>query len=308
MAERLTHERFSGRIAGFGTAGSGSQDGPRIVIGMWVRSPFGRFADVMIEHPDGRRVLLAPSDRVATYVSSTYTFDEVRVVPVRAMRVAGGIRVMAGATASGTGGAGLGGEGLGGAAPDGAALDGTALGGTRLDGTAPDDAGLGRAGLDGTVPDGTGLQGTRLDGTVPDGAVPDGTALGGTRLDGTVPDGAVLDVTMRVGRITPLGRVLRGVPERLATDPRWLRAVDPVAARLVPGAHTSGSAGGGRREYYGVTTIRALDAVHGTLEGRDLSSLAPLDPPVTFGFGSAPATPSLVDLTTIIRSPRPHPQ
>ncbi|MCU1479672.1 MAG: hypothetical protein JWQ19_458 [Subtercola sp.] len=230
--DEYIEERFTGRIAGFGTTGGGfgttgdglggaspaGVHGPRIVIGMWAQSPYGRFADVMIEHPDARRILLAPSDRVATYVSSTYTFDEVRVVPVRFLRVAGGITVVAGDAAT------------------------------------------------------------------------------------------VLDVTLRVGRITPLGRVLRGVPERLATDPRWLRAVDPVAARLVPGAHTSGSAGGGRREYYGVTTIRALDAVYGTLEGRNLGALAPLDPPVTFGFGSAPATPSLVDLTTIIRSPQSHAQ
>lgn len=262
-ADGHSEERFTGRIAGFGTHGAragGPEDtgarGPRIVIGMWARSPYGRFADVMIEHPDGRRVLLAPDERVATYVSSTYTFDEVRLVPVRFLRVAGGMRVVAGATASG--------------------IDGT--------------------------------NGEMLDGTVHDDTVHDGTVPSGTLFDSTMLDSTMLDVTLRVGPITTLGRVLRGVPERLATDPRWLRAVDPVAARLVPGAHTSGSAGGGRREYYGVTTIRALDAVHGTLEGRELGGLAPLDPPVRFGFGSAPATPSLVDLTTIIRSPHPHPQ
>ncbi|PPF87281.1 hypothetical protein C5B96_04425, partial [Subtercola sp. Z020] len=71
-------ERFEGRIAGFGTGA-----GARVVVGMWERSPFGRFADVMVEFGGGHRLLLAPSDAVAEYVAGTYNFDEVRVVPVR---------------------------------------------------------------------------------------------------------------------------------------------------------------------------------------------------------------------------------
>ena len=65
--------RFSGQIAGMG-----SEEGTRVVIGRWADSPFGSFADVMIERPDGHRVLLAPTTQVATFVAQTYTFDEVQ--------------------------------------------------------------------------------------------------------------------------------------------------------------------------------------------------------------------------------------
>ncbi|GII97791.1 hypothetical protein CLV28_2152 [Sediminihabitans luteus] len=64
-------ERFDGQIIGFGTA-----SGTRVVVGDWWASPFGRFADVMVERPDGHRVLVAPPD-VAEFVAATYSFDEV---------------------------------------------------------------------------------------------------------------------------------------------------------------------------------------------------------------------------------------
>lgn len=70
-------ERFDGEICGFGTA-----SGHRMVVGWWPASPFGAFADVMQEAPDGTRVLRAPSAEVATYVQETYRFDRVDVVPV----------------------------------------------------------------------------------------------------------------------------------------------------------------------------------------------------------------------------------
>ncbi|MFF7546475.1 hypothetical protein ACFZCU_23010 [Streptomyces canus] len=74
--------RFDGWIAGLGTA-----SGTRIVVGHWPRSPFGPFSDVMLERPDGERVLLAPTRQTAEFVAATYVFDTVRVVPVR-VRVA----------------------------------------------------------------------------------------------------------------------------------------------------------------------------------------------------------------------------
>jgi hypothetical protein len=201
-AARPTAARFEGRIAGIGTA-----SGTRVVIGMWERSPLGRFTDVMIEDEAGHRLLLAPSDEVADYVSSTYTFDEVRVVPVETRRVDGGIAVTAGE----------------------------------------------------------------------------------------------LSVRLTVGGISPLGVLMRLVPSRLATEPLWLRLIDPVARVLVRGARTAGSAGGGKREYYGVTLVRDVSAAVTTQAGVDLGPLAPLSPPVRFGFGSAPARPSLVDVVTTIR-------
>lgn len=78
---RHTHHRFHGHIAGAGTSG-----GTRLVLGCWFRTPHGPFADVMVAHPDGRRELLAPDQWVADFVASTYTFDDVRIIPVDVQR------------------------------------------------------------------------------------------------------------------------------------------------------------------------------------------------------------------------------
>src|SRR5690606_413070 len=69
--------RFRGRIAGWGTA-----SGTRVVVGRWDASPFGAFADVMVERPDGERVLLAASRDVADLVAAPYRSDRVEHVPV----------------------------------------------------------------------------------------------------------------------------------------------------------------------------------------------------------------------------------
>ena len=69
-------QRFRGRIAGVG-----STSGVRVVVGWWHESPFGPFADAMVERADGHRILLAPSDQVRDLVASTYVFDETRLEP-----------------------------------------------------------------------------------------------------------------------------------------------------------------------------------------------------------------------------------
>ena len=79
-------ERFVGEIAGTGTA-----SGVRLVIGAWSASPLGTFADAMVEEADGRRVLVAPSQAVAAYVFSVYSFDEVVVTPVGTVRTPAGL-------------------------------------------------------------------------------------------------------------------------------------------------------------------------------------------------------------------------
>lgn len=84
-------DRFRGEIFGFGTTA-----GHRVVVGRWLESPFGPFADVMHEAPDGTRSLLAPTDRVAGFVAGTYRFDRVAVVPVTTERLADRLRVEAG--------------------------------------------------------------------------------------------------------------------------------------------------------------------------------------------------------------------
>ena len=60
----MSGDRFTGAIAGVG-----STSGVRVVVGRWDESPMGAFADVMLAEPDGTRVLLAPDDRVAEFVS-----------------------------------------------------------------------------------------------------------------------------------------------------------------------------------------------------------------------------------------------
>ncbi|WP_138759189.1 hypothetical protein [Modestobacter altitudinis] len=78
MTTRLT---FDGWILGLGTA-----SGTRVVVGHWPRSPLGPISDVMVQRPGGHRVLLAPGPEVAEFVGTTYTFDEVRIVPVTVAR------------------------------------------------------------------------------------------------------------------------------------------------------------------------------------------------------------------------------
>lgn len=81
---------FTGNIAGVG-----SSSGVRVVVGRWDHSPLGTFADVMLAEPDGTRVLLAPSDEVADFVSTTYQFDRVDIGPVSAQVDAGAWHVTA---------------------------------------------------------------------------------------------------------------------------------------------------------------------------------------------------------------------
>jgi hypothetical protein len=91
MASGRHRQRFHGRIAGLGSA-----SGTRVVVGRWETSPLGSFADVMLERPDGHRVLYAPTEEVGRFISDTYVFDEVRTVPVSAVVDGGRWSVRAG--------------------------------------------------------------------------------------------------------------------------------------------------------------------------------------------------------------------
>jgi hypothetical protein len=192
---------FTGHIAGAGT-----RSGLRIVVGAWDESPFGAFTDVMLQTADDERVLLAPDETIADFVSSTYRFDRVELGEVSA-----------------------------------------ALGAQQL------------------------------------------TVIAGS-----------FEARIDIGGPAPIDRLLRLVPRRLATLPRWLRAVDPVAARIVSGVHTYGTAGNGRVEYYGVRRSRRIIAIDGHHRGVSFGGLAPLRPRVSFGFSSAPASPQIVSVTTTI--------
>ena len=195
---------FDGWILGLGTT-----SGTRVVVGHWPRSPLGAFSDVMVQRPDGRRLLLAPSPEVAAFVGATYEFDEIRVLDVTVRR-------------------------------------------------------------------------------------PDGVTW-------TV-DAGPLALRVRTGSRPALGRLLHAVPTRLARAPAWVRLVD-LPARVTTGLRTTGSAGNGRTEWYGVQDLHVLLAVDAGWDGEPLGALAAVHPPVTFGFGSVPSRPAVVRVTTTVRVP-----
>jgi hypothetical protein len=194
-------DRFDGWIAGLGTTG-----GLRAVVGRWVCSPFGAFTDVMVELPDGHRLLLAPSADVAAFVAGTYTFDEVCVGPVR----------------------------------------------------------------------------VRAD-----------------RERWSVTAGP-LALAFAVGPRTALGRVLRAVPRPVATHPRWIALTDVVARVVLPGVRTRGSAGGGRHEFYAALDLHRITTAAVSWDGLDQGWLTAVSPPVRFGFGSTPRSPSLTRVVTLV--------
>ena len=71
------------RVRGFGDGSPAwaPRSGVRVVVGWWHESPFGPFADAMVERADGHRILLAPAAQVRDLVATTYVFDETRVEP-----------------------------------------------------------------------------------------------------------------------------------------------------------------------------------------------------------------------------------
>lgn len=109
-----------------------------------------------------------------------------------------------------------------------------------------------------------------------------------------------LSLALTLGRRTPLGRLLRVVPRRLAESPAWCAVTDPVTRVVLRGVRTRGSAGGGRREWYGATDVRAIVAARGTFEGADLGDLADVVPAPRFGFSAPPRRPSVTTVVTTV--------
>jgi len=110
-----------------------------------------------------------------------------------------------------------------------------------------------------------------------------------------------VEVTFDVGGRSTLGLLLRAVPRWVATSPRWIVAVDRVARQVLPGVRTRGSASGGGEELYAALDLHRIAGARVLWHGVDQGSLAPVTPPVRFGFGSTPPTPSLVRVITLIR-------
>ena len=98
-----------------------------------------------------------------------------------------------------------------------------------------------------------------------------------------------------------LGLLLRAVPHRVATAPAWATLVDPLVRTVLPGVRTRGSAGAGRREWYGAWDFHPLVSVTASWQGAELGTMAEVRPPVRFGFGSTPRRPSIVALTTTVQ-------
>lgn len=110
-----------------------------------------------------------------------------------------------------------------------------------------------------------------------------------------------LTLDLAVGRRTALGRLLRLVPDRLATSPAFCTLTDPVARVVLDGVRTRGSAAGSRREWYGATDHHAVTAAGGTFDGVPLGDLTRVEPPPRFGFSSTPARPSVTSVVTTVQ-------
>jgi hypothetical protein len=193
----VSRSRFRGAIAGVGTT-----SGVRVVVGRWMDSPLGGFADAMVATADGRRLLLAPDAEVAEFVRATYTFDEVRIEPVT--------------------------------------------------------------------------------------------------IDRWRVRSPSLSLDLVVGGRTGLGWLLRLVPRRVAESPAWCTVTDPAARALLRGVRTRGTAGGGRREWYGATDHHRVLAVSGAFDGADLGALTSVEPDPRFGFSSTPTRPSVTSVVTTV--------
>ena len=83
-------DRFEGRISA-----SSFSTGERIVIGDWSKSPLGKFVNIMWARPNGRRILISPSEKCAEYVSKIYSFEEVIIQPIEIKRNTNKIEIKA---------------------------------------------------------------------------------------------------------------------------------------------------------------------------------------------------------------------
>jgi hypothetical protein len=98
-------------------------------------------------------------------------------------------------------------------------------------------------------------------------------------------------------------RAGRGWPVPLP-GPAWFhrRLAGPVARRAL-GVRTYGVSSTGVREWYRARWYRPLVEASATLGGQDLGVLAPLDPPVRFGFSEPPRPPSMVWVRPLLHDP-----
>ncbi|MEU2953992.1 hypothetical protein ACIOUE_23520 [Streptomyces xanthochromogenes] len=113
-----------------------------------------------------------------------------------------------------------------------------------------------------------------------------------------------LDLRFAVGRRGVLGTALRAVPRPLARRPLWAALADGPS-RLMAGVRTRGSSRPGCRQWYAACDLLPIVTARARFDGGDLGPLAPVSPPVRFGFGSAPAAPALVRVVSTVERTAP---
>jgi hypothetical protein len=188
---------LAGRI---GAAGFASGD--RVVVGVWESGPLGAMTDVMWARPDGERVLLAPTEAVAEFITSAYRFDRVEIAEVA----------------------------------------------TRGD--------------DHTIEVDAGALSIRL----------------------------------------VAGRGWRLPPARLR-PPWFTRYVEGPVARVTMGVHTYGVTPTGVREWYRADRWSPVVSGRATLDGIDLGSMGPVQPPCRFNFSEPPTRPSITEVRPLLEFP-----
>jgi hypothetical protein len=109
-------------------------------------------------------------------------------------------------------------------------------------------------------------------------------------------------LTFTTGGRMPVGRLLGAVPVALASRTQWARAVDPVATMVMRGVHTRGTGRSGLRAWYSPVDLRRIEQASGTLAGKSLGSLAPVDPPTRFGFSSTPRIPTVTKVVSTVET------
>lgn len=104
-------------------------------------------------------------------------------------------------------------------------------------------------------------------------------------------------VTERLHLALHAGRAVR-IPVR---RPAWFtRYVEGPIARVTMGVRTYGTSPTGVREWYRADAYRRLVAATGSVDGRDLGAMAPVDPPARFGFSEPPRRPSWVEVRPLL--------
>lgn len=112
----------------------------------------------------------------------------------------------------------------------------------------------------------------------------------------------------------PGPRVFALRPKALRRARWWIRVEDvalrPLVGRFLlkgaEGVRGYGLSPSGVREWYAIDSYSPVVAAKGAIGGQDLGAMAPLDPPVRFGFSEFPRRPALVRCAPILEGAEPY--